>query len=373
MKSPGPRVAPPGDPPPDDDLEDLLLLRAMPGIGDLRMSRLLKSTGGSARLALRAVARDAGPEAASAMRRAGIRERAHRAARTARAAGVQVLRFGRVPYPPLLERLDQPPPVLFARGRLDLLDTPVVTVVGTRRSSPYGREVARQFSRAISRAGVVVASGLARGIDAIAHEQALATGTVAVLGTGPDVCYPRSNAGLQDAIAARGLLVSEFLPGTGPERYHFPRRNRILAALARVVLVVEAGGRSGALNTASHALDLGITVMAVPGPVNQSGSVGCNELIRDGAVPALHPSDVIEAVTGCPEVQDLRPVGPTRPPAAMGPDCVLAWDALADGPRHVDRLADLSGLGPADLLAALLSLELDGYARRLPGQFFVRQ
>ena len=210
-------------------------------------------------------------------------------------SGVQVWQRGTAEYPSELLDLSTPPSPLYALGSATALDTPRVSIVGTRRSTAYGERVTRTLTTAFVRAGVSVVSGMARGIDGIAHRTALEHGgrTVAVLGTGIDVPYPAGHRHLHRMIADRGLVLSENAPGITAYQGAFPRRNRIIAALAPVTIVVEAGRKSGALNTAGQALELGRVVAAVPGPIDSEQSVGSNELIRDGAVVIASVDDAL--------------------------------------------------------------------------------
>jgi len=278
--------------------------------------------------------------------------------------GTQVLVLGGRGYPEALTHLADPPPAVFARGDLSLLDRDIIAIVGTRRCTPYGADVTRQLATLFARAGVPVLSGLARGIDGIAHVAAIeaAGKTVAVLGTGIDVSYPREHRALQEQIAQEGLVLSEFAPGTPGLRHHFPGRNRIIAVLARGVVVVEAPHGSGALHTADHALDVGVEVFAVPGPIGRPESMGTNGLMRVGAHIATCGEDVL---------QELGIALP--PPRVSGPVVQPTTDqgrilaALAEEPVLADDLAIRIGLPPAETLALLLELEVAGAVRRLPG------
>lgn len=244
--------------------------------------------------------------------------------------------------------------MLWSLGDAGTAAPPVIAIVGTRAASAYGERVTRELSGALARAGACIASGMARGIDAAAHRAALDAGgrTVAVLGTGVDIAYPAAHRALHAAIARRGLLLSERAPGDRAGPGSFPSRNRIIAALADVVLVVEAGRKSGALITASAALELGRTVAAVPGPIDDPRSEGSNELLRDGAVVVASAADVL-ALAG------LTP--PPRGPAAdAGPDERAVWDALARGPADLDTLAARSRLPARRCMAAVTALEIAG-------------
>lgn len=258
-------------------------------------------------------------------------------------------------YPATLDHSADPPLGLFVRG--ELVRAPVVAVVGSRQATTYGRQVARTLGEELAGAGVVVASGMARGVDAAAHEGALAAGgpTWAVWGTGPDHIYPPEHRELASAIPTAGALITEYLPGTGPRKHHFPERNRVLAGMAAAVVVVEAAARSGALITARLAIDEGREVLAVPGSILSKFSVGPNTLLRLGARPLLTPRDVFDAIGHEP---------PDRAPAQGGGHPVL--DHLPPGTRaNTDELVSRSGLSVTEVHTALLNLELEGIVERL--------
>ena len=264
------------------------------------------------------------------------------------------------------------------RGRWPPPDGPRVAIVGSRRPSPYGEAAAERLAGDLAAAGVVVISGLARGIDTAAHRGAMAGGgvTVAVLGTGVDVVYPAETTGLAAEITAGGgALVSEFADGTPPRRGHFPRRNWTMAVLSDLVLVVEAGERSGALITAEAALALGKDVLAVPGSIFSPLSVGAHQLLRDGAGLVQNARDVLAALGVSQEVLD----DPLRPPARLGASITNLSDGLLAHlsdtlPVTAAKLAGKLGLGFAETLARLTALELtgsvsrrnEGYIRRSP-------
>ncbi len=259
-------------------------------------------------------------------------------------------------YPIELLDLDQPPLELYAMGSLAALGKPRVAIVGTRASTAYGERVTRTLTRALVRSGVSVISGMARGIDSAAHRTALEEGgnTVAVLGTGIDVPYPAGHRQLHRAIAEHGLVVSENPPGMRAHQGAFPKRNRIIAALAPVTIVVEAGFRSGALNTASQALELGRTVAAVPGPIDSDQSRGSNQLLRDGAVLIAAADDAL-ALLGVSPVKGAGEAMPALPDTEQ-----KVWDALQPGFAEMDSLPRATGLSMAECLAAVTSLEILG-------------
>jgi DNA processing protein len=266
-------------------------------------------------------------------------------------------------YPSRLERLHDPPPALFVRGRLDGDDEFAAAVVGARRASRYGLRVARTLAADLARAGVTVVSGLARGIDAAAHEGALEAGgrTVAVLGSGLSRPYPIENLDLLERIVeSGGAVISEMPLDEPPRPRNFPRRNRIVAALSRAVVVVEAGERSGALSTARHAADLGIDVLAVPGPIDTEHSAGTLALLRDGAAPVGSVEDVLSAFELCRRAPLRLPDGEREVLEAIGPD----------GARAEDIDAAL-GLGVDAAAGYLVTLEVRGLVERTEGGRYV--
>jgi DNA processing protein len=271
---------------------------------------------------------------------------------------------GRPGYPPLLAELHDPPARLFLRGRpAELLARPAVAIVGARSCSSYGAQVARGLARELGAAGVVVVSGLARGIDGEAHRGALAGGgiTIAVLGCGIDRDYPRSHAELARRIAEEGLVVSEYPPGVEPAPWRFPARNRIIAGLARATVVVEARERSGALITADFALELGRDVFAVPGEITAALSAGTNDLLRQGAAPLLSADDILGAL-------GLERAPPARA-ASLSQAAQAVSAVLRDGARATDELVRAVGLGSAEVAAALVELELAGLAASADGVY----
>jgi len=273
------------------------------------------------------------------------------------ASDMQVRRWTRASpeYPNELNDLAQPPRELYTIGRSSALSTPRVAIVGTRNSTAYGERITRTLTRALVRGGVSIVSGMARGVDAAAHRTALEEGgnTVAVLGTGVDVPYPVGHRLLHRTIADHGLVLSENPPGTKAAKGAFPKRNRIIAALAPVTIVVEAGFRSGALNTASQAIELGRVVAAIPGPIDSDQSRGSNQLLRDGAVLIAAPEDALSLLgVSLPKVALLPPLLPESEQKV--------WDAIAEGYVETDSLPASTGLTIAECLAAITSLEIIG-------------
>jgi len=304
-----------------------------------------------------------GPTALEALRSGTARRKAEAELRGAGALGVRVVGRDEPDYPPWLRRIHSPPPVLWVRGTLlEAEGERAVAVVGARAATGLGLAFARTLARDLASAGMTVVSGLARGIDTLAHQGALdAHGrTVAVLGSGLDRLYPGENMALARAIEKDGAVVSEFPLGTGPWKQNFPRRNRVIAGWGRAVVVVEAGARSGALSTARAALDEGREVMAVPGHPSQPTAEGTNGLLRDGAALVRGAPDVLAEL-------GLAPAEPERAPA----DEVLV--ALTRGvPASIDEIQARCGLALPALVARLAELELGGEVTRLPGALFVR-
>jgi DNA processing protein len=275
---------------------------------------------------------------------------------TPNSVGIQRWERGSKDYPIELLDLAYPPSELYALGSAAALTKPRVAIVGTRNSSAYGERITRSLTRALVRAGVSVISGMARGIDGAAHRTALEERgrTVAVLGTGIDVPYPVGHRTLHRTISEYGLVVSENPRGTRAYKGAFPKRNRIIAALAPVTIVVEAGFRSGALNTASQALELGRVVAAVPGPIDSEQSRGSNQLLRDGAVLIAAADDAL-ALLGVAAPADSRASTPLLPETEQ-----KVWDALENGFSEVDAVQTTTGLTIAECLAAVTSLEILG-------------
>jgi DNA processing protein len=283
--------------------------------------------------------------------------------------GIQVVIREDPEYPARLKEIDQAPPVLYLRGELRPEDGWAVAIVGTRRVTVYGRQVTEEIAACLAANGVVVVSGLARGVDAIAHDAALKAGgrTYAVLGSGVDRIYPPEHTRLAERIIAQGALISDYAPGTPPDGVNFPPRNRIISGLSTAVVVIEAGETSGALITASFAGDQGRDVFAVPGNIHAPQSIGTNRLIQQGAHPLLKPEDLLEEL-------DLLQV-----PAKRAARTVLPVDALeaqlyrqlGSEPIHVDEIRALSGL-PIEIVSATLTvMELKGMVRQVGPMSFV--
>ena len=307
----------------------------------------------------------------------------------ARVAGARMLCFGDADYPVALMDLPDAPPVLWVQGDMALLNRPAVALVGARNASSLGLRMARRLAETLAEAGFVVVSGLARGIDAEAHEAALATGTIAVQAGGVDVIYPTENAALAGKIAVQGCRISEQPMGMDPQARHFPLRNRIISGLSQAVIVVEAAARSGSLITARNALDQGRDVFAVPGHPFDARASGCNMLIRDGATLIRSAADVIEALGGDrpalagggrvvvalePVTRAVlpRPVPTRRPLAEIAALHSKILDRLGPSPLAEDQLIRDLAMPAAFVAPELLSLELEGRIQRQAGGLLSR-
>lgn len=280
-------------------------------------------------------------------------------------AGARVLTVDDPDYPPSLREIPSSPPVLYVLGTIEPRDTCAVAVVGTRRCTSYGRLVAKKLAADLASRGVTIVSGLAPGIDTAAHEGALSAGrTVAVLGTGLGNPYPAGSEGRIAAIARNGAVLSEFPWETPGSQWTFPRRNRIIAGLARAVVVVEAPERSGALLTADCALAQGKEVLAVPGPITSDASRGTNRLLQEGAKLVLSADDVL-AELGMPSL-------PLPPSATLPPESQRVYDLLSREPLDPSEIVDHTGLPHARVAQILLELVLAGRVEELPGRKYVR-
>jgi DNA processing protein len=300
----------------------------------------------------------------------------------AQAAGCRLLTWDEPEYPARLREIYDPPPLLYVRGNAELLNRHVIALVGARRPTPYGNQMAERLSRDLATRGLVIASGLARGIDASAHRGALAdpTGTtIGVLGCGIDVVYPKENRKIFEEMEKRGAIISEFPMGTFPAPQNFPIRNRIIAGMSLGVVVVEGAQYSGSLITARLAMEFGREVYGVPGNATQPSSFGPNQLIKQGAKLVTSWEDVVEELP-TPVRAELTPVET----ATSAERTLLVEESLhanerpiyellgTDEARHVDELVEVSGLTSSEVLATLFDLELRGVVRQLPGKQFLK-
>jgi DNA processing protein len=295
----------------------------------------------------------------------------------ARAAGIMLVPFGDAAYPARLRMIADPPPVLYVKGEISGRDDHAVAIVGSRSASHYGRRVARDLAHGLASLGLTVVSGMARGIDGMAHESALSSGgrTIAVLGSGVERAYPPEHDKLYQRICESGAVVSELPMGTRPLAFHFPARNRLISGLSLGVVVVEATEKSGSLITASMAVEQGREVFAVPGEVGASRSRGAHRLIRQGAKLVETVDDIIEEIA--PQLLN-RGAGATQTPAPVlpqgaSPEARLIFALLQEGALPVDELIEKSGSSAARVLETLLELELQGCVRSLPGKRYAAE
>jgi DNA processing protein len=350
---------------------DYVTLALVPGIGRARLDALLRVFGSPEAVLEAPIDRlkevpEIGTAAATAIREAN-RKAGGRVLAQAAKMGAVVLTPRDPRFPEMLRVIPDCPTLLFVWGRLELLAMPCVAIVGSRSHTRYGAEVCRHFAGGLARAGLVVVSGMARGLDAMAHQAALDAGgdTIGVLGNGLGVIYPSANRALYERMRREGCLLTEFPPGERPNAGSFPRRNRLISGLSQVTLVVEAREHSGALITARCAADQGRDVLAVPGPITSPVSMGCNQLVQHGAKPALGLRDVLEEYgISLPDVPSAAL--PTR----LSEDERRVLDILAMGSEHVDEVAQRLGAPLPETLAVLTSLEIRGLVEQGPGSRF---
>ena len=359
----------------DPGLASWLQLSLTPGLGPATLRKLLQQFG----LPQAVLARKrselsllAPPAALAALDSEPVANAVARALAWAAEPGHAVITLADETYPRLLLEIADPPPLLYARGRVELLQRSAIAIVGSRNATQQGAANAEAFARTLSEAGLTIVSGLALGIDAAAHRGGLqgAGSTVAVLGTGIDIIYPQRNAALAAEIAVRGLIVSEFPLGSAPSAQNFPRRNRLISGLARGCLVVEAAVASGSLITARAAADQGRDVFAVPGSIHSPLAKGCHVLIKSGAKLVESAEDVLSELSG------FRPSGfastrePSRAANEQAAGGLLAH--MGHDPVDVDSLCSRAGLSAEQVSSELLRLELDGRVAALPGGLYQR-
>ena len=369
-----PSTHPPLPPTTEDDLFERLRLLRSRRVGIATYRRLITEHGSArdALLALPDVAKSAGV-AGYQICPPGVVEAELRAAR---AAGAFLLAEGSPDYPAHLSEIPDAPPLLWAKGNRSLLHRPMVALVGARNASSLGTRMAKALAAGLSEAGIVVVSGLARGIDTAAHLNSLKGGTIAVQAGGIDIIYPAENVKLGEDIGDLGLRLSEMAVGMQPQARHFPARNRIISGLSQAVVVVEAAAKSGSLITARNALDQARDVFAVPGHPFDARAAGCNMLIRDGALLVRNANDVIEAIGALTPVQPDLPLEPVAsPPRSMRDTAVLHRQILSRlGPSPVaeDQLIRDLASSSTTVAPVLMDLELDGKITRHAGGLLAR-
>lgn len=286
---------------------------------------------------------------------------------------VSVLTSSDTAYPSYLKEIFAPPPVLYVKGKIDILQKHAVAIVGTRAPTMYGKKVTETICRELVEQKLVIISGLARGIDTVAHQSCVTHGgnTVAVLGCGIDKCYPSENRELSEKITENGVILSEFPLGTPPEAYNFPRRNRIISGLSAAVLVVEAGIKSGSLITAHYALQQGREIFAVPGPITSPLSAGTFNLIKDGAIPARSGYEIADSLKVTTVSHTLSCPTPCLSLELLQDSEKVIYEQLSSVPVRIDELSDKTGVSISGLYPLLLNLELKGFIRQLSGQMYV--
>lgn len=358
---------------PLDHAQRLACLRLIrsENVGPVTFRELINHYGG-ADLALEALPELAARGGNKRRIRITSRSEAERELEHARKSGAEPIFTIEPGYPPALASIEAPPPMLYARGNTQMLTRPAVAVVGSRQASAAGHKLTRLFATALGEAGYVVVSGLARGIDAVAHETALDTGTVAVVAGGVDIVYPPENAALTEAIGQKGAIVSEMPPGFVPRAKDFPRRNRIISGISLGVLVVEAAKRSGTLVTARLAGEQGREVFAIPGHPLDPRAEGTNGLLKSGATLVTEPTDILDALAPLSGLSptaafaEQHPVEIWQPPPLLPPPLLDETDrarvltALGPAPIDVDALMRATGLDTRALNIVLMELDLAG-------------
>jgi len=360
------------------NIRDLLRLQSVPGLGPLKINSLISHFGTPDKV-LTAHPRDLS-RVAGISKRLSLAIRRHTPPESfiteqlnaVDSLGASIIPYWDERYPVLLKKIYDPPLLLYVRGDLTPQDEGLIAVVGTRTQTSYGERVISLFVPRLVEAGYGIVSGLARGIDTLAHAASLRHGgrTIGVLGSGLDVPYPRENIGLMRDMCKEGAVVSEFAMGTAPDAPNFPRRNRIVSGMTQGTLVVESARDGGAMITASSALDQNREVFAVPGPVFNPGSDGPHALIHEGRAKLVQKvEDILDELPWSRTSGAVPREAPPVPDLTLFEQCVL--DLLTDEPLHVDQIARRSSIGVPDALVALLGLEFKKLARQLPGRFFI--
>ena len=300
-----------------------------------------------------------------------VKQETERAFESVKRSDTDVITIYDKAYPELLKHIADPPLVLYCRGKPEA-DEKCIAVVGSRRATWYGLDMAKRLSRELAEHGVTVVSGLARGIDSQAHRGALEAGgrTVAVLGCGIDVAYPPENRDLMEEIISHGAVISEYLPGTEPSRHNFPARNRIISGISLGVTIVEAGEKSGSLITAEYALEQGRDVFAVPGNINSYNSAGTNMLIRDGAKIVTGVGDILDELRIAHDSQNIYNIAKKLAAMKLNREEKTIAQRLLNGPVHLDIISRDCGISVQVASSILLMLELSGFVEQLPGKYY---
>jgi DNA processing protein len=363
-----------------EDIFYWLALSLTPGVGSVLIKRLLdrfKTPEAVFRASLKELTKieGLGEKVAGEIQKGPLEESVKRELSLLAKVGGKIIAFNDDAYPKRLKDIYDPPALLYIRGELRRQDELAVAIVGSRKTSPYGRWFTERIGQDLARHGVTIVSGMARGIDSVAHKGALQGGgrTIAVLGCGIDVIYPSENRDLFHQIIDKGAVLSEFPMGSRPEGGHFPRRNRIISGLAIGVVIVQASARSGSLITAGYALEQGREVFAVPGNVGAEGSRGTNQLIKEGAKLVESSEDILEDV-----LPQWRREGETvreaeAPDRDLTGEEKVLYELLGETPLHIDSIIRESRLDPGKVSSLLLNLELKGLISQWPGKCFSKK
>jgi len=357
-----------------------LALSLIPGVGSILVKRLMDQFD-NPEAVFQAPMKELlkieglGEKVASEIRKGPLEKTVERELSLLKEVGGTILTLKDDAYPKRLKDIYDPPAVLYIRGELKKEDDLAVSIVGSRKTSPYGRGITERVSQELARHGVTIVSGMARGIDSLGHWGAISAGgrTIAVLGCGVDVIYPSENRNLFKKIIDCGAVLSEFRMGSPPEAGHFPKRNRIISGLSLGVVVVEASTKSGSLLTAGYALEQGREVFAVPGNVGFEGSRGTNRLIKEGAKMVESSEDILEEILPqwrreeetIPQVED--------PGRDLPKEERILFELLGETPLHIDAIIQESGFEPGTVSSLLLNLELKGFISQWPGKCFSRK
>lgn len=363
-----------------------LALRLTPGLGARLTGKLLRQFGGPDEIFRASLTELEGCQLPAAAAQAVFGKNAFREAEKelaeVRKAGIRLVTWEETEYPRLLTQIYDPPPLLYVGGNVELLSRHAISMVGTRRPTPYGNQIAERLARDLAERGLVIVSGLARGIDSSAHRGACAAargGTIGVLGSGIDVIYPKENRKLFEEVEKRGAIVTEFPLGTHPAPENFPVRNRIVAGMGLGVIVVQGAQYSGSLITSRLAMEFGREVYGIPGNVTEPMSFAPNQLIKQGAKLATNWQEVVEELPT--EVRaELFPVEATTAAeraslfeGSLSPTEKRLFELIrVEEPVHVDELVEKTGLSSSETLAALCEMEMRGVIRQMPGKQFVR-
>jgi len=357
-----------------------IALSLIPGVGSVLFRRLLEQFKGpeavfKASLKELLTVEGVGERVAREILKGPSEKEAEREWDLLQKVGGKILTLSNPLYPKRLKEIYDPPPLLYVRGDLKAEDNLALSIVGSRKTSPYGRWITEKISQEIARQGVTVVSGMARGIDSFAHRGALSGGgrTLAVLGCGVDVVYPPENRNLYQQIIDHGAVLSEFPMESPPEAIHFPRRNRIISGLSIGVVVVQASAESGSLITADYALEQGREVFAIPGNIGSEGSRGTNRLIKDGAKLVESSRDILEEILPQWEKEKEGVSTPPDPEQGLATEEKAVYRLLGDSPLHIDGIIRESRLDPGTVSSLLINLELKGLITQWPGKCFTKK